>query len=285
MEIIKTNVLETKIINNQLFYILEGTEEYGPEPVVQLVSIAKQLGYEDARKQTQRILKRNKALLKDNVFLTDLKIISRDNLVPSHKSSLKDYEIDVSTQFGYSHNSKKTKAQARKTQKTWVADEVGCLLFMTCCKTPIAILERKLMADRFVKMRKILLRLAIKQRNQAWIEYRQSGKTVRIDETDHIQEHIKDAEAQGSKNANRYYYHYSILVKKALNIENLTRDEMSEQQLIWVAKLEKEITFLLAKYKMRNLEYKEIYKKIKKNVHESAAYYLAAQPMECLCQK
>jgi len=264
MEIIKTNVLETKIINNQLFYVLEGTDEYGPETVIQLVDLAKRLGYGDARKQTQRVLKRNKDLLKDNILLIDLEIMCRDKNVPSHKS-------------------KKIKNQVRKTQKTWVADEVGCLLFMTCCKTSIAIKERKLMAVKFVKMRKYLLRQAIKQRNQAWIEYRQSGKTVRIDETDHIQEHIKDAEEQGSKNANRYYYHYSILVKKALNIENLTRDEMSEQQLIWVAKLEKEITFLLSKYKMRNLGYKEIYKKIKKNVHESAVYYLAAQPMECLC--
>lgn len=266
MTLINTNLIETKIINKQLFYMLEGTEEYGPEPVVQAVDVARNLGYKRPDNHVNHVITKFPELFENRAFLMDL-------------------EIDVTPRLRGAHKSKKTLTRARKSQKTWVLTEPGMYAFIAKSNSKQASEQLGSMVDLFAKMRKFLLRQARKERKQAWIEHRQSGKAVRRDETDRVKIYNIRADSQGSKNSERYYLHFSLMAKKAIGIDKMKRDEMSEDQLKFLAKIEDEITFLLAKGEMKEIYYKDLYQEIKKSVNESGAYYLSQQKETLEVQK
>ncbi len=261
-----TTLLETKVINNQLFYMLEGTEEYGPEPVVQASEVAKKLGYADPDQQVSKIMKRNKVLMDSYAFLVEA-------------------PIDVTLHFGGAHKSKKPKTRARKTQKIWVLTEEGFHLFVSACKTPLAIQERRQMVRLFVKMRKHLLKEARKQVKKSWIEFRENGKETRLLETNEIAIHVQKSKELGSQHADMYYKHYTQLVYKALEIEGKTRDELTEWELDKVAYLEDEIRSLLRGFRLKGIFYKEAYKHVKEPIMEKGAFCLKELQGVMICQK
>lgn len=266
MEIIKTNVVETKLINKQLFYMLEGTEEDGNEPVVQATEVARRLGYSDPRGVVNKIIKKHSILFKKHAFLIDLK-------------------TELSSLTGHAAKSKKRQPGQRKTQKTWALDEPGFYSFVAKCETQKAEEELEKMTVCFAKMRKYLLRMARKERKQAWIEFRQKAVEIRLYETDAIKEYVDYSFARGSKSAKKYYLLFTKMIYKALFdidiIPSNFRERLTEKELDSISKLEMEISFILRKLMMRDVNYKEIFKEVKKNVFESASYYIKKGAITC----
>lgn len=78
------------------------------------------------------------------------------------------------------------------------------------------------LADYFIKMRKVLIRLSCKKQNAEWLEKREAGKIERRIETDAIKEFIEYAKNQGSQSAEKYYMIISKMENNALvNLEIL----------------------------------------------------------------
>lgn len=113
--------------------------------------------------------------------------------------------------------------------------------------------------------------------SEAYLEARRTGKLIRREETDTVQEFIKYATAQGSENARNYYSNISTMENKALFLldqkyKNL-RELLDFSQLITVASADKIVSKALLDGMAQNLPYKDIYKLAKQNVETFAAIH------------
>ncbi|MCC0704904.1 Bro-N domain-containing protein [Clostridioides sp. ES-S-0049-02] len=102
------------------------------------------------------------------------------------------------------------------------------------------------------------------EKDQEWINIRTEGKKVRKDFTDEIQEFVYYAINQGSNNPQMYYKHFTELVRKKLGIpKDVKRDELNQSELFDIQALERVISMKLPKLIDKDMNYKEIYRKIK----------------------
>jgi len=122
----------------------------------------------------------------------------------------------------------------------------------------------------FAKVRRQLLAVKSQQSDQKWIMARDFGKEQRLEATDSIKEFVEYAEAQGSRNANRYY----VIITRMMNgllfvcegkFKNL-RNVLSPRQLMTVANAEEIISKGLKDGMKAKTFYKDIYQSIKSNV-------------------
>lgn len=122
------------------------------------------------------------------------------------------------------------------------------------------------LADEFIKMRKVLIRLTVQKQNAEWIEKREGGKIERRLETDAIKEFIEYATAQGSKNAKHYYQQISKMENQSLvNLEILqqkfdnVRDMLDGFDLTSLQMADKIVAVALREGMKLEMFYKEIY--------------------------
>ncbi|HBG1035949.1 TPA: Bro-N domain-containing protein [Clostridioides difficile] len=102
------------------------------------------------------------------------------------------------------------------------------------------------------------------EKDQEWLEIRIEGKKVRKDFTDEIQEFVYYAISQGSNKPQMYYKHFTELVRKKLGIpKGVKRDELNQSELFDIQALERIISMKLPKLIDKDMNYKEVYKKIK----------------------
>lgn len=102
------------------------------------------------------------------------------------------------------------------------------------------------------------------EKDQEWIGIRTEGKKVRKDFTDEIQEFVYYAISQGNSKPQMYYKHFTELVRKKLGIpKDVRRDELNQSELFDVQALERVISMKLPKLIDKDMNYKEIYRKIK----------------------
>ncbi|HBG0426688.1 BRO family protein [Clostridioides difficile] len=102
------------------------------------------------------------------------------------------------------------------------------------------------------------------EKDQEWLDIRTEGKKVRKDFTDEIQEFVYYATSQGSNKPQMYYKHFTELVRKKLCIpKGVKRDELNQSELFDIQALERIISMKLPKLIDKDMNYKEVYKKIK----------------------
>lgn len=102
------------------------------------------------------------------------------------------------------------------------------------------------------------------EKDKKWLGARQDGKKERKAETDSIKEFVEYARQQGSSKPERYYIHFTKLVNGKLGIpKGMKREEMTQRQLMDIACLERVISMKLDKLVTEDMDYHDIYKKIK----------------------
>lgn len=97
-----------------------------------------------------------------------------------------------------------------------------------------------------------------------WFKVRENGKLVRRTITDRIQTLIPYARQQGSKNYDKLYMTYSILVNKLLNLEKGDREKVDINTLNYITQLEDVMQGVMYNEMEKGTHYKEIYQLCKK---------------------
>ena len=97
-----------------------------------------------------------------------------------------------------------------------------------------------------------------------WFKVRENGKLVRRTITDRIQTLIPYARQQGSKNYDKLYMTYSMLVNKLLNLEKGDREKVDINTLNYISQLEDVMQGVMYSEMEKGTHYKEIYQLCKK---------------------
>lgn len=120
------------------------------------------------------------------------------------------------------------------------------------------------LVKEFYRMRQFLM-----QRSSAeWQETRQKSKTNRLRETDEIKNFVTYADANGSKNAKKYYTAFTNLANKAVGLSSKQRDIASFEILQILSIIENTIRHIVAEELQKATEYHLIYFTCKDRVSE-----------------
>lgn len=127
--------------------------------------------------------------------------------------------------------------------------------------------EAKLFAkwvSKVLKQIRISGRYIATEKDSQWLDIRNEGKKVRKEFTDEIQGFVYYAMQQGSNKPDMYYMHFTKLVRNKLDIpKGVERDELDQGTLFDIQALERVISMKLSKLIDKNMNYKDVYKKIK----------------------
>lgn len=180
------------------------------------------------------------------------------------------------TQFS-NLKSEKIFTKGRPAIVYWLDEEQATLLIMLMKNSPKVKLFKSKLAKEFYRQRNLLQNIATQKQNAEWLAQRESGKTMRLEETDMIKKFVNYATDQGSKNAQRYYANISKMETKALFfIEQYfpnMRDAMNLRQLNLIETADQAVTYALQEGMEEELPYKEIYQKAKARVEALAAIF------------
>lgn len=103
------------------------------------------------------------------------------------------------------------------------------------------------------------------EKDEQWVEIRTDSKRTRREFTDEVQEFVHYAIKQGSNKPNMYYMHFTKLVNEKLGIPKGTkREDLDQGILMDIMALERVMSMKLPKLINKEMNYKEIYKEIKK---------------------
>lgn len=127
-----------------------------------------------------------------------------------------------------------------------------------------------ILVKEFSRQKKALLQ----RYNVQYIEARDAGKISRNIETDRIQEFVRYATDQGSKNAERYYANISKMENRALffleqKFKNL-RDILDVHQLTTIKVADEIVIKALGDGMNQNLPYKKVYELAKERIENFA---------------
>ena len=103
------------------------------------------------------------------------------------------------------------------------------------------------------------------EKDEQWIGIRTDSKRTRREFTDEVQEFVHYAINQGSNKPNMYYIHFTKLVNEKLGIPKGTkREDLDQDILLDIMALERVMSMKLPKLIKKEMNYKDIYKEIKK---------------------
>lgn len=209
------------------------------------VQICRILGYKNPQKQSMQIWERNKDILDNNSFLVD---VSED--LYGHPPP----QIEVGND-----EPRLLPITNKNPRNIRCYNRSGMYTFISQCKTHLA---RKLTQWLFDKLA-YLENFIEKREGVEWKGARSEGIVQRITYTDAIKIFIEYAEAHGSKNAFRYYYHFTVAVYKELfgfiprNVKDF-RNTCSTKQLRMIGHAEEEGASLIYAGIERGIFYKHI---------------------------
>jgi len=148
-----------------------------------------------------------------------------------------------------------------------LSEEQTSLLIMLMKNTKGVLKFKIAMNKAFHKMKKFIVKTLAQQQNAEWLEQRKNGKVIRREETDIIKEFIEYAKAQGSKNAEHYYMHFTNATHKALFVmvdkyPDL-RNCLSMMQLMNLGTAEHIATVAIKEGMEKQTEYHQIFKEAK----------------------
>ena len=102
------------------------------------------------------------------------------------------------------------------------------------------------------------------EKDEKWLGIRQKSKLERRSFTDEVQEFVEYAKQHGSSKPEMYYKHFTKLVNDKLSIpKGAKRDDLSQSQLMDIMALERVVSMKLPKLITEDIDYHEVYKKIK----------------------
>lgn len=202
-------------------------------------------------------------LKKDDVFTTSEVIANGTN--SSYRSVqrlIEKYQKDLS-EFGqvrFEITSVKYK-RGSNDKKVYLLNEQQTTLLMTYMKNTMIVREfKKALVKEFFEMRKFIM----ERHTAEWVESRKQSKLNRKVQTDAIKELVEYAQANGSKNSNRYYAIYSRLADKVVGIQN--RNEAHISQLNILSVVESIMSSTIHECITNGMEYHEIYKVCQKRL-------------------
>lgn len=196
-------------------------------------------------------------LKKDDVFTTSEVIANGTN--SSYRSVqrlIEKYQKDLS-EFGKVRFeiTPLKESKTKQNRKIYLLNEQQTTLLMTYMKnTPVVREFKKALVKEFFEMRKFIM----ERHTDEWVESRKQSKLNRKAQTDAVKELVEYAQANGSKNATRYYSIYSKLADKIVGIKS--RDEAHISQLNTLSVVEAVIGSTIRECIANNVEYHEIYK-------------------------
>lgn len=199
-------------------------------------------------------------LKKDDVFTTS-KVIA-DGTGISHKkikNAINKYKTPMET-FGKVVSYGNT-LPSGQTEILYLMNEQQATFLITLLKnTDKVVIFKAELVKQFFEMRKFIM----ERHTAEWVESRKQSKLNRKTQTDAIKELVEYAQANGSKNSNRYYAIYSRLADKVVGIQN--RDEAHISQLNTLSVVEAVIGSTIHECIAKNMEYHEIYKVCQKRL-------------------
>lgn len=102
-------------------------------------------------------------------------------------------------------------------------------------------------------------------KDEQWLGARDNSKDVRRAETDSIKEFVEYAKTQGSSKPEKYYIHFTNLVRNKLGIpKGLKREDMSQEMMLKILGLEVVIGMKLPSLIDDDTPYKQVYQEVKK---------------------
>jgi len=126
---------------------------------------------------------------------------------------------------------------------------------------------KKTLIKEFMRMKKSLIDVQIRQNSENWKELRQQVKISRLETTDTIKRFVQYCTDAGSKKAFTYYGHLTNAEYKALFLleqkyTNL-RDLLTDRQLSMLKTADEIVIIALEEGMSKGIEYHEIYKMAK----------------------
>lgn len=199
-------------------------------------------------------------LKKDDVFTTS-KVIA-DGTGISHKKlklTINKYKSAIET-FGLLVSYKTESTGGRPEEIILLTEPQATFLITLLKNTDKVVIFKAELVRQFFEMRKFIM----ERHTAEWVESRKQSKLNRKVQTDAIKELVEYAQANGSKNSNRYYAIYSRLADKVVGIQN--RDEAHISQLNTLSVVEAVIGSTIHECIAKNMEYHEIYKVCQKRL-------------------
>ena len=164
-----------------------------------------------------------------------------------------------------------------RNEKVYYLTEKGFSLVALGFTGSAARQYRKWYIDGYHKMRKVImeeeLRHRINHETELWLSQRESTKPIRRTLTDIIKEYVVDyrLNVEGKQNDGRYYMHYTKLVYSILGyskpLSKKQRDVLGVKELNKLKETEDHVAQLIEKYSKEGMHYRDVYKKIKSELH------------------
>jgi Rha family phage regulatory protein len=174
------------------------------------------------------------------------------------------------------------KGEARRMYRL---DERAALIAMPFIGGKKSFDGQKRLVDAFMAMRRILRQLDAHRASAEWLEARASGKVVRLQFTDGVQEFVEYAEQQNSRNARKYYMALTKMEYRALFLIGQAvgegfRSKLNITQLVNLATAEAIAQRALREGMAAQMYYKDIYQVAKQRVESLAAMVGKSLPGE-----
>lgn len=170
-------------------------------------------------------------------------------------------QVDEDEKKQFCVHTKSTSTKARN-QKQWFVTKDGLYELLFLSKKPKARDFKKQIKSILKNIENNGYYIATKK-DEIWLGTRKKCKENRIKECEEICELVKYAESQGSKNANKYYIHYTKIANDKIGIKSNERDNITQDQLFTLIACEECIKRKIRQYIGEGLHYKDVYKKVK----------------------
>lgn len=166
-------------------------------------------------------------------------------------------------------------ARGTKYLKIYHLNEQQATLLMTYLRNNEVVRGfKKELVRQFYTMREILWKQRYERQTESWQTARIEGKKARRLETDEIKLFVEYAEANGSKNARKYYQHFTDLAHSAVGITSGARDNSTTGQLLDLRTVERVISRAIVHEIGNHTEYHQAFQNVKVKVLQVAALAL-----------
>lgn len=188
-------------------------------------------------------------------------------LVSEYKEDLKEFGQILQRTRNYTNTAKETKDKLINSSGEkieYLLNESQAALLLTYMKnTPIIRAFKIKLVKEFFRLRESLTQLNQMRTTQEWVETRSEKKIDRVNETLAIKRFAEYAQAQGSKNYNKYYMILTKMENETLydiahKFPNL-RDVLSRKQLTQLAVADNVVEKALEDGMNASMNYKDVY--------------------------
>ncbi len=156
--------------------------------------------------------------------------------------------------------------------KIYLLNEMQATLLITFLKNTDIVADFKVeLVRQFFEMRRLLQ----ERQTGQWQQVRAEGKAARRLETDAIKAFVEYAAANGSRNPERYYVHFTTMACNAVGIESGERDRLPASALANLRMAEQIIDLAIWSELAAGTEYHAAFQSVKEKVQQVAVLAFA----------